>query len=260
MDTVIATRPRPGVGLATINRPGRLNSIDPALNAAMSRALGEFERDAAVRCIVITGAGGKAFCTGADIPEFLPMLRANIEAGRDDPQVCGVTHRVETGKPLIAAINGLALGGGLEIALACDLRIASSNAKFGLPEIKLGVLAGAGGCTRLPRTVPAALAAEMILTGEPIDASRALQGGLVSRVVEPGELMDVALGLAQAIASRAPKSLRACTRLLRRARYAEMADALAEERAEFAQVLLSADGREGIDAFAARRAPVWRDA
>jgi enoyl-CoA hydratase/E-phenylitaconyl-CoA hydratase len=260
MDCVIATRPRPGVGLVTINRPDRLNSIDPALNAAMSRALGEFDEDAAVRCIVITGAGTKAFCTGADIPEFLPMLRANIEAGRDDPQVCGVTHREETAKPLIAAINGLALGGGLEIALACDLRIASSNAKLGLPEIKLGVLAGGGGCTRLPRTVPAALAAEMILTGEPIDAARALQAGLVSRVVDPAELMDVALGLAETIASRAPKSLRACTRLLRRARYQEMADALAQERAEFAGVLLSADGREGIEAFMARRAPAWRDA
>jgi enoyl-CoA hydratase/E-phenylitaconyl-CoA hydratase len=260
MDCVIATRPRPGVGLLTINRPDRLNSIDPALNAAMSRALGAFDVDAAVRCIVITGAGPKAFCTGADIPEFLPLLRANIEAGRDDPQVCGVTHREETGKPLIAAINGLALGGGLEIALACDLRIASSNAKLGLPEIKLGVLAGGGGCTRLPRTVPAALAAEMILTGEPIDAARALQAGLVSRVVEPGELMDVVLQLAETIASRAPQSLRACTRLLRRARYAEMADALAQERAEFAGVLLSADGREGIEAFTARRAPVWRDA
>lgn len=260
MDTVITTRPRAGVALVTLNRPQRLNAIDPLLDAAMRQALEQLEADDQVRCIVLTGAGDKAFCAGAEIPSYLPMLRDNIEAGRDDPQVCGVTHRNVTSKPLLAAVNGLALGGGLEIALACDLRIASTNAKFGLPEIKLGVLAGGGGCTRLPRTVPAALAAEMILTGEPIDARRALEAGLVSRVLAPDELMPHALQLAETIAARAPLSVLACTSLLRRVRFGELVDALAQERREFAGVLLSADGREGVQAFAEKRAPRWRGA
>ena len=257
---ILLSRPRPGVGLVTFNRPQRLNAIDPELDAATAAALRELQDDAAVRCIVLTGAGDKAFCAGADIPTYLPMLRGNIEAGRDDPQVCGLTHRATTTKPLLAAINGLALGGGLEVALACDLRIASDNARFGLPEIRLGLLAGGGGCTRLPRTVPAALAAEMILTGEPIGAQRALEAGLVSRVVPAAALMDTALELAQAVAARAPMSLRACTELLRRARYDEVQDALAHERRLFAALMQSQDGREGVTAFAEKRTPTWRDA
>ena len=140
--TVQISHPRPGVALITIARPERMNAIDPATDRAMGEALGALEREAAVRCIVITGAGDKAFCTGADIPELLPHMKANIAAGRDDPQFCGATHRNATSKPLLAAINGLALGGGLELALACDLRIAADHARFGLPEIRLGVLAG----------------------------------------------------------------------------------------------------------------------
>ncbi len=221
---------------------------------------GELQRDDGVRCIVLTGAGDRAFCVGADIPTLLPWIRANVEAGRDDPQLGGMTHRNTTAKPLLAAVNGLALGGGLELALACDLRIASSNARFGLPEIRLGLLAGAGGCTRLPRAIPAALAAEMILTGEPIGAERALQAGLVSRVVTPGQLLDEALGLAESVAARAPGAVRACTALLRRARFRELADALAQERNAFAQLLLSGDGQEGVRAFGEKRDPVWRDA
>jgi len=213
-----------------------------------------------VRCIVLTGAGDKAFCSGADIPNYLPWRRAKVESGRDDPQVGGMTHRNTTTKPLVAAVNGMAFGGGLELALACDLRIASTSARFGLPEIKLGLLAGAGGVTRLPRTIPAALAAEMVLTGDPIDAPRALQAGLVSRVVEPAELLPQALDLAETIASRAPQSVRACTRLLRRARFPELAGALAEESNAFAQLMATADSREGIAAFVERRPPVWSDA
>jgi enoyl-CoA hydratase/carnithine racemase len=263
MDTVISTvtcaYPRPGVALLTIDRPHRHNAIDPDTNDAMARWLAELDGNAQVRCIVITGAGDRAFCAGADIGALVPRLRADVEAGRHDPQICGMTHRNTTAKPMLAAINGLALGGGLELALACDLRIASWNARFGLPEIHLGLLAAAGGCTRLPRTIPAALAAEMILTGESIVAERALRAGLVSRVVAPDRLLGEALDLAEIVASRAPGAVRACTALLRRARFQELGDALEEERNAFAHLVLSEDGREGVRAFVDKREPVWRD-
>ena len=258
--SVQINRPRPGVALITLSRPERLNAIDPQMNDTMAQTLIELERDDEVRCIVITGAGDRAFCAGADIPTLLPYLETHIRQGCDDPQLGGVTHRTLTTKPLIAAINGLAMGGGMEIALACDLRIASTQARMGLPEINLGVLAGAGGCTRLPRTVPAALAAEMILTGQPINAQRCLEAGLVSRVVEPAALLDTVFDLAQTIAARAPKALRACTALLRRPRFEELNDALAQERQAFADLLLTQDAQEGIRAFTEKRQPVYRDA
>ncbi|UUZ77742.1 enoyl-CoA hydratase/isomerase family protein [Polaromonas sp. P1(28)-13] len=222
--SVDVTLPVSGVGLVTIARPEKFNAIDPQTDRAMADALRALDGNPQVRCIVITGAGSKAFCAGADIEELLPLLKRNILANQDSPQFCGVTHWPSTHKPLLAAINGVALGGGLELALSCDLRIASSNASFGLPEITVGVLAGGGGCTRLPRTVPAALAAEMILTGRPINAERALQAGLISEIVTPEALLDRALKLAEIIASRAPQSLRACTELLRRPRFEELQD------------------------------------
>lgn len=258
--SVDVTFPVPGVGLLTIDRPEKFNAIDPQTDRAMADALCALDANTQVRCIVITGAGGKAFCAGADIEELLPFLKRNILAGQDSPQFCGVTHWPSTHKPLLAAVNGVALGGGLELALSCDLRIASSNASFGLPEITVGVLAGGGGCTRLPRTVPAALAAEMILTGHPINAERALQAGLISEIVAPEALLDRALKLAAIIASRAPQSLRACTELLRRPRFYELRDALVDERRAFAKVMATGDADEGIRAFSEKREPVYRDA
>lgn len=258
MDTVLTSQPRPGVAVLTLNRPERHNALDPATSAAMAQLLAGLDDDEGVRCIVLTGAGERAFCTGADIPSMLPWIRDNVVHGRDDPQLGGLTHRPRTRKPLLAAVNGLALGGGLELALACDLRIASERARFGLPEIKLGVLAGAGGCTRLPRAIPEALAAEMILTGEPIDAAGALQAGLVSRVVPAAELMDTALDLAATVASRAPLSVLACTRLLRRRKFADLQAALADERAEFTGLLLSDDAQQGVRAFSGGPAAVWQ--
>ena len=259
ISTVATTRPRPGIGLLTIARADKLNAIDPATDQAMAQALAALDQDAEVRCIVVTGAGDKAFCAGADIPTLLPYIQANLAAGTDDPQFCGATHRPSTGKPLIAAVNGIAFGGGLELALACDLRIASRTARFGLPEIKVGVLAGASGCTRLPRMLPAALAAEMILTGEPIDAQRALECGLVSRVVAPEALLATAFDLAETIAARAPKAVRACTALLREPRFGELQQALRAERQALDGLLRSQDAAEGIRAFAEKRAPVYRD-
>ncbi|MFA7438270.1 enoyl-CoA hydratase/isomerase family protein [Castellaniella sp.] len=257
--TVLISYPVQGVGVLTLSRVHKHNAIDPATSDRMAECLNTLERDDQVRCIVLTGAGDKAFCAGADIIELLPHLRSSMAAGTYDPQFCGVTHRSVTSKPLLAAINGVALGGGLELALACDLRIASSNARFGLPEITVGVLAGGGGCTRLPRTIPSALAAEMILTGRSIDAERALQAGLISEITTPETLLERALDMAQTIAARAPRAVRACTRLLRHPRYTALAEDLALETREFAAVLQTRDADEGIRAFAEKRVPVYGD-
>jgi len=259
-DGLLVDNPRPGVALVTINRPERMNAIDPQLNSALEQVIQRLGTDADVRCIVITGAGDRAFCAGAHIPTLLPHLAEMLRLGTDDPQFAGVTHRAPSGKPLIAAINGVALGGGLELALACDIRIAASTARLGLPEITVGVLAGAGGCTRLPRSIPPALAAEMILSGSPIDAERALASGLISRILPPGELLKAALDLAETIASRAPRAVRACTELLRRQWRRDLVPALAEEREVFAGVMATQDAREGIEAFAQKRAPRFLDA
>lgn len=251
--------PAAGVGVLTISRPDKFNAINPETDAAMARALDALELNDQVRCIVITGEGDRAFCAGADIPHMLPHLKNNVVLGQDDPQFCGITHRPSTAKPVLAAVNGVAFGGGLEIALACDMRIASSTARLGLPEVKVGVLAGGGGCTRLARHMPPALAAQMILTGEPIDAQRALQAGLISEVLEPEKLMVRAIEIASQVAQRAPLSISACTALLRRLQYEEVDAALREERKAFAKVVQSHDAQEGIAAFAERRTPAYQN-
>jgi len=258
-DSVLISYPVDGVGVLTLSRVHKHNAIDPATSEQMARSLALLESDDQIRCIILTGAGDKAFCAGADIVELLPELRSSVAQGRHDPQFCGLTHRCVTTKPLLAAVNGVALGGGLELALACDLRIASTRARFGLPEITVGVLAGGGGCTRLPRTIPSALAAEMILTGRSIDAERALQVGLISEITAPEALLGRALEIAQLIAARAPRAVRACTRLLRHARYTELAGALALESQEFQGLLKTQDADEGMRAFAEKRAPVYAD-
>ena len=251
------SRPVKGVAVLTINRPDKMNSIDPGTHQAMEEMFGRLESDPSVRCIVLTGAGDRAFCAGADIAQMLPKMRNDILAGAHSPRFCGITHQPVTRKPLVAAINGLAMGGGLELALACDLRVASEHARFALPEINVGILAGGGGCTRLPRTVPAALAAEMILTGEAIDAQRALQVGLVSAILPPQALLPHAIELAEKISSRSPGALRACVELLRRPRHEELQDALRHERLAFTSVMLSPDASEGIQAFIEKRPAVY---
>lgn len=250
--------PTPGVGLVTICRRDKHNAIDPETNEALADAFARLDRDDSVRCLVITGEGDQAFCAGADIPTLLPVLRQGIIDDDDDPQFAGITHRSPTVWPIIAAINGVAFGGGLELALACDLRLASTRGRFGLPEITVGVLAGGGGCTRLPRTIPAALAAEMILTGQSIDAGRALEVGLVSEVMAPEALLPRAIAMAGRIATRAPAALKASTALLRRPRYHDLEDALVAERLAFGQVLLGPDAAEGIRAFAEKREPNYQ--
>ena len=240
------------VTVVTINRPERRNALDPATMSGIGRALVEAENDDAVRCVVLTGVGDKAFCAGMD-------LRAFAEGGisLDELPTPGLDVLVERlyPKPVIAAINGAALAGGFEIMLACDLVVAADHAVFGIPEVKRGLVA-AGGGTRLPRRVPLAVALELGLTGASIDAARARELGLVNHVVPADGLREAALELAQAIADNGPLAVAATKELM----WAEAAGmSLAAVGARSRKVFESEDAREGALAFAERRAPVWRN-
>jgi crotonobetainyl-CoA hydratase len=245
------------IAVITLNRPAAMNAVNSALSIAVGDALAEIAADPSIRAGVITGAG-RAFCAGADLKE--------IAAGRSvyDPNhlergFAGfVRHFVD--KPLIAAVNGFALGGGTEIVLACDLAVVSDQATFGLPEVTRGLIAGAGGLLRLHRQIPAKVAAEAVLTGAPMDAQAALRWGLVNRVVPPGEVLGTALDLATVIAANAPLAVRASKRVI--ARSAETGSdwgdvAWEMNNFEFTEVRSSKDAREGATAFSQKRRPEW---
>lgn len=200
------------VSLITINRPDARNAINQAVCLGVGDALEAAEKDPDIRVIVITGAGDKAFCAGADL-KALKRGEAILPPGREHWGLAGfVNHPVS--KPTIAAVNGAALGGGTEIVLAADLVVASDTAFFGLPEAKYGMVAGAGGAFRLPRRIPPLVAMELLLTGEPIDARRALELHLVNRVVPATDVVAVALALAHTIAKNAPLSVQAHKRIV----------------------------------------------
>ncbi|WP_378942428.1 enoyl-CoA hydratase/isomerase family protein [Mesorhizobium sp. ANAO-SY3R2] len=257
--SVICTKPAENVGLITINRPSKRNSLDAASENALREAWDWADRDASIRCIVLTGAGDKAFCAGADIGEFLPELQRRVEAGEDEGNFGGLARQYPTEKPIIAAINGVAWGGGLELALACDIRLASANASFALPEVRWGIIAGAGGATRLPRLLPAAVAAEMLLAGLPIDAESARLHGLVSRLFsDHGSLMQGALELATRIASNAPLAVAQTLSLIRNSRGVLQGESLDMERAAFRRILTTRDASEGMAAFNENRTPVYK--
>jgi enoyl-CoA hydratase len=240
------------VTVVTINRPERRNALDPAAMSGLGRALAAAELDDAVRCVVLTGAGEKAFCAGMD-------LRAFAEGGisPDDLPKPGLEVLIERvyPKPVVAAVNGAALAAGFELVMACDLVVAAQHALFGLPEVKRGLVA-AGGGTRLPLRVPLAVALEIGLTGEPVDAARAHALGLVNRVVPAADVRAEALALAEAIAANGPLAV-AATKELMRAEAAGLSIAAVGARAK--PVFESEDAREGALAFAQRRAPVWRN-
>ncbi|SUD69774.1 enoyl-CoA hydratase [Pseudomonas putida] len=245
------------VGLVTINRPQAMNAIDLESHLAFQQVWAKVNADDQVHVVVITGAGGKAFCSGADIGTFLPYLRERAQREVDDGDFCGINRKPPTTKPIIAAINGLAYAGGLEIALACDIRIAVTHARFALPEPKWGVIAGAGGVTRLARAVPVSLATHMIVTGEPISADRALMEGLVSELVDPEQLMPRAMEIAELIVRNGPLAVRASLQVVRRGADCGLDAALELERTAFRRVLLSEDFKEGIAAFTEKRTPVY---
>jgi crotonobetainyl-CoA hydratase len=257
--TVLVER-RDHVMIVTLNRPEARNAVSLDLTIGVGEALDAAEADADVWVVIVTGSGDKAFCAGADLKEAASG-RLN---GDGDERLARwgfagyVRHFIS--KPTIAAVNGFALGGGTEIVLASDLAVAAESATFGLPEVKRGIFAGAGGTFRLPRQIPEKVAMEAILTGQPITAQRAHELGLVNRVVPLDGLLDEALALAAAICENAPLAVQVSKRIARGVTDGDIvAEASDWERTavEGGRLMRSADAREGMLAFAEKRAPRW---
>lgn len=242
------------VGIITINRPEKLNSVTPEMADVLIEAVNDFNSDDAVRCIVLTGAGERAFCAGSDIK----MLDGYTTPWnfRNRPDYCDAIRDLL--KPSIAAVNGYAFGGGLETAMCCDIRIASSTASFASPEIKLGWIGGGGMAANLSHAMGPSNAALMILTGDPIDALTAERWGLVSRVVPPAELRTAAVALAQTIAARAPIAAETAKVNLRAAWGMSVDDAITYERDLQTICFATEDAAEGRRAFAEKRPAVFR--
>jgi len=243
--------------LITLNRPAVLNAINSDLSGIVGSAIERLANDPELRTGIITGSG-RAFCAGMDLKAY--SAGEDVRAPNNPQWGSGGVSRHPIDKPLIAAVNGIALGGGMEIALACDLIIASSEAVFGLPEVKRGLVA-TGAVFRLPRLIPRRQAMEMILTGDPIDANRALELGLVNRVVPSAQLLDAAFELAQRISANSPLGVQGSKQLVRQS-FCEESDR-SEEIWERHDRLLSVigssgDAREGAKAFAEGRPPVWK--
>ena len=243
----------------TFNRPEARNAVNLEFATIVGDALHEADHDPQVRAVVVTGAGDKAFCAGADL-KALVRGEGLIPAGREDWGFAGyVSHHI--GKPTIAAVNGFALGGGTEIALASDLVVAADTAQFGLPEVKRGIIAAAGGAFRLAAQLPPKVAMELLLTGEPVDAATAQRLGLVNRVVPQDQVLDEALALAARISANAPLAVQASKRIARgiaEGRIASEEAAWRISNAETRALMASEDAKEGPRAFAEKRAPVWQ--
>ncbi|WP_418120731.1 enoyl-CoA hydratase/isomerase family protein [Variovorax sp. 350MFTsu5.1] len=247
-----------GVAIVTLNRPEAMNSIDPESNEQLLGIWDQVCNDEDVRVLVLTGAGERAFCTGADLKKTMPSgdgVAREVFRGGNRHFNFGTLH---TDKPVVAAINGYALGGGLELALLADIRICSDNAQFGLPEVRVGSIPGAGGTQRLIRAVGQSDAMWMLLTGERIDAAEALRIGLVSKVVPLSALQETAIRLARTMAANAPLAMTAAKRLAMSGRELPLAGGLALERQAFGLLRDSDDRLEGRRAFAEKRAPVFR--
>ena len=235
----------------TIDHPP-VNAVNGDVVNGLAEGLAAAEADETCRALVITGSGPKFFSAGADITGF--------GAGADAiGKATNLTLLFEASRlPVIAAVNGIAFGGGCELTLACDVRLASRSARFGQPELKLGIIPGWGGTQRLPRLIGAARATELLLSGDPIDAERALAIGLVAEVVEPDELAAAAQRWGQLLASRAPLALAATKRAMRAGAQLPIAEALEAERSEFVALFSSEDAQEGIAAFMQKRPPEWK--
>lgn len=249
------------VMLITINRPEARNAVNAQVHEGVGDALHAADKDSEIRAVIVTGAGDKAFCAGADL---VALSRGESLAPDDKTkQAWGfaglITHPIS--KPMIGCVNGDALGGGLEITLACDLAVAVDTARFGLPEPKRGLFAAAGGVFRLADQLPKKIALEMILTGDPISATRALELGLVNALAPRDGLLDAAFALAERIAVNAPLSVQASKRMAQGivdGKVAREDAAWAQNRGESKLVFTSEDSREGPKAFAEKRAPVWK--
>ena len=251
-EPALLTDRRDAVLVVTINRPGQRNAINTAVAEGIAAAIEELDSSADLSVGILTGAGGY-FSAGMDLKAFVRGERPYAA----DRGFAGIVQRPPT-KPMIAAVEGFAVAGGCEIALACDLIVAARGARFGIPEVKRSLVAAGGALLRLPRRIPYHVAMELALTGDPIDAERAHAIGLVNRLADPGEAVDVAIELAAAISRNAPLALAASKRIL-----VEQADWPTDEfwhrQGEIVgPVVTSEDAREGATAFAEKRDPVWR--
>ena len=244
------------IAIFTINRPQALNAMNMEAFQELHEVMVEFRDDPELWVGIITGVGEKAFCAGTDIKDALPFMREH----RDAPWAFPTTpmRGLELWKPLIAAINGMALGEGLEIALACDIRIVSENALLGQPEVTLGVLPGDGGTQRLPRAIPWAKAAELILTGRPIDAQEAYRIGLVNKVVPQEKLMPTAREWAEVICQAAPLAVRAAKEAMIRGCSLGLEEGLRLESSVLNYLLGTEDFTEGRTAFLEKRKPIFK--
>jgi enoyl-CoA hydratase len=243
------------LALITINRPEKRNAISHATLEELQWAVLEARRDDAVRVIAITGAGDTAFCAGFDLNEVLDRDLATAL----EPIIQGLADQLErTPKPTIAAINGICMGGGLEVALGCDLRVATSNARFGTPEGKVGIIPGGGATARLPRLVGRGWGMEMLLMGEPVDAERALQIGLVTRIVAPSELMTEVRRMTDHLCGFAPFVPRTMKAMVHFGMEASLSAAQMFEKYAQGALVQTDDKREGITAFLEKRKPKFK--
>jgi enoyl-CoA hydratase/carnithine racemase len=242
------------IATITINRPRALNSIDVETWKELNEAIVNLRDDPELWVGIITGSGDKAFCAGADIKETLPYMKENNHLFWPAAPKYGL----DLWKPLIAAVNGVALGGGLEIALACDIRIASENARFGTPEVTLGLIPGWGGTQRLPRVIPWAKAAEILFTGKQIDAQEAYRIGLINKIVPQEELMTEAMAWAETLCQVGPLGVRAAKEAMLRGYSLPLEDGLRLEGSFFDYLLNTEDYEEGVSAFQEKRKPDFK--
>ena len=252
--TLLFERIGDGIAVITVNRPDKLNALNAAVIADLAAAAAEARTDDAITGVIITGAGPKAFVAGADIAEIAAI---DTNEGRQFAERGQAAFRdIETlGKPVIAAVNGFALGGGCELAMACHIRIASSTAKFGQPEVKLGVIPGYGGTIRLPRLVGRGRALELLLSGAIIDAAEAHRIGLVNHAVAPELVLDEAKGLLRLIGQMGPLAVRLCLETVDAVVDLPIEMALTREAEQFGVACASADRAEGTRAFIEKRSP-----
>jgi enoyl-CoA hydratase/carnithine racemase len=244
------------IAIFTINRPEAMNALNIETMQELRDAMTDFRDDPELWVGIVTGAGEKAFCGGADIKNTLPFMKQHSHDVWSFP--VSIMRGLELWKPLIAAINGMALGGGLELALACDIRIAADNARLGTPEVTLGLIPGWGGTQRLPRAIPWCNAAELLLTGKLVDAQEAYRIGLVNKVVPQAEVMAAAKEYAEAICKAAPLAVRAAKEAMLRGSAMTIEEGLRLESSLVAYVLATEDFAEGTKAFVEKRKPSYK--
>lgn len=253
MSDVLEVRIVDRIQVMTINRPQARNAINLETAQAIAAAMDALDAGDDADLGILTGAG-QTFCSGMDLKDF---ARTGERPYVGDRGFAGLCERPPA-KPLIAAVEGYALAGGCEVVLACDLIVASTSARFGVPEVKRGLVPGSGGMLRLPARIPYHIAMEAVLTGEMLEASRMHQYGLVNRLVEPGQALEAALQLARTIAANGPLAVRAAKRIIAESRNWREADMFDLQRPRIAHIFSSEDAREGATAFAEKRQPVWR--